>query len=134
MTIRIAHLYYDIMNLYGEIGNIKVLRYHLEEQGIKVIIDNLSINDEIDFNKYDLLYDNGILVLEYSNDKLKDNLYFESLLPKYTPVIYLPTYDFNSLDQNMVKNINEPMCSLYTYLNVCIFKQSISPVSFPSTE
>ena len=73
MTIRIAHLYYDIMNLYGEIGNIKVLRYHLEEQGIKVIIDNLSINDEIDFNKYDLLYDNGILVLEYSNDKLKDN-------------------------------------------------------------
>ena len=24
-------------------------------------------------NKYDLLYDNGILVLEYSNDKLKDN-------------------------------------------------------------
>ena len=56
MTIRIAHLYYDIMNLYGEIGNIKVLRYHLEEQGIKVIIDNLSINDEIDFNKYDLLY------------------------------------------------------------------------------
>ena len=51
MTIRIAHLYYDIMNLYGEIGNIKVLRYHLEEQGIKVIIDNLSINDEIDFNK-----------------------------------------------------------------------------------
>ena len=47
MTIRIAHLYYDIMNLYGEIGNIKVLRYHLEEQGIKVIIDNLSINDEI---------------------------------------------------------------------------------------
>ena len=24
-------------------------------------------------NKYDLLYNNGILVLEYSTDKLKDN-------------------------------------------------------------
>ena len=44
---------------------------------------------------------------ELGYDKLKDNLYFESLLPKYTPVIYLPTYDFNSLDQNMVKNMKE---------------------------
>lgn len=44
---------------------------------------------------------------ELGYDKLKDNLYFESLLPKYTPVIYLPTYDFNNLDQNMVKNMRE---------------------------
>lgn len=38
-------------------------------------------------------------------DKLKDNLYFESLLPKYTPVIYLPNYDFNKLDNSLLENI-----------------------------
>ena len=38
-------------------------------------------------------------------DKLKDNLYFESLLPKYTPVIYLPSYDINMLDEAFVENM-----------------------------
>ena len=38
-------------------------------------------------------------------DKLKDNLYFESLLPKYTPVIYLPSYDINMLDETFVENM-----------------------------
>lgn len=40
---------------------------------------------------------------EIGYDKLKDNLYFESLLPKYTPVINLTTYDFNLLDEK-IKN------------------------------
>ena len=40
-------------------------------------------------------------------DKLKDNLYFESLLPKYTPVIHLPSYDINSLDLNFVDNMRD---------------------------
>lgn len=56
MNIYILHLYYDLMNLYGEIGNIKALEKSLESQKIKVIIDNKTINDEIDFSKYDLIY------------------------------------------------------------------------------
>lgn len=40
-------------------------------------------------------------------DKLKDNLYFESLLPKYTPVIHLPSYDINSLDKTFVYNMRD---------------------------
>lgn len=32
--------------------------------------------------------------------KLKDNLYFESLLPRFNPVIYLTTYDINKIDKN----------------------------------
>ena len=43
MEITIGHLYYDLMNLYGEIGNIKVLTYHLKNQGIKVNIKNFLI-------------------------------------------------------------------------------------------
>ena len=32
--IKIAHLYYDLMNLYGENGNVRYLVKQLEEQGI----------------------------------------------------------------------------------------------------
>lgn len=54
--ITIAYLYYDILNLYGENGNIKALKKHLEEQDVKVKIHFLTIDDDIDFNKYDLVY------------------------------------------------------------------------------
>ncbi len=54
--IYIAHLYYDLMNLYGEIGNIYALEKSLKDQGLKVKIDKLSIEDKIDINKYDFIY------------------------------------------------------------------------------
>ena len=56
MIIRVAHLYYDLMNLYGEIGNLKVIEYQLKKQKINVIIDKLSLNDKIEFERYDLIY------------------------------------------------------------------------------
>ncbi len=56
MEINILHLYYDLLNLYGENGNIKALKNHLEEQNIKVNIEFLTLNDNIDFKKYDLVY------------------------------------------------------------------------------
>ncbi len=55
MKITIGHLYYDLLNLYGDEGNIKALKYHLEEQGIDVEIKKMSIGDKKDFN-VDLLY------------------------------------------------------------------------------
>lgn len=55
-TIRIAHLYYDLMNLYGENGNVRVLIKHLENQNLKVITHFLTIDDSIDFLKYDIYY------------------------------------------------------------------------------
>ena len=36
MEFKIAHLYYDLMNLYGENGNIKALKKQLEEQNTSV--------------------------------------------------------------------------------------------------
>lgn len=55
-TIRIAHLYYDLMNLYGEHGNVLALSHHLEEHKVRVITHYLSVDDEIDFSKYDIFY------------------------------------------------------------------------------
>ncbi|MBO5141734.1 MAG: hypothetical protein J6C46_01825 [Clostridia bacterium] len=56
MTIKILHMYYDLMNLYGEYGNIKILEHHLKDIGINVEVDKKSVNDEIDINSYDFIY------------------------------------------------------------------------------
>lgn len=56
MKITIGHLYYDILNLYGESGNILALKYALEHQGIEVIIKELTITDELDFSDLDFVY------------------------------------------------------------------------------
>ena len=56
MKLVIGHLYYDLMNLYGENGNVKVLEYQLKKQGIDVSIKKLSLDDKIDFSNLDLIY------------------------------------------------------------------------------
>ena len=55
-SIHIAHLYYDLLNLYGENGNIKALKKELENQGLNVYIHFLTIDDELDLEKYDFVY------------------------------------------------------------------------------
>lgn len=55
-TIKIAHLYYDLMNYYGEQGNVLALKTAIEYAGFKVNIKTLSVDDEIDFEKYDIFY------------------------------------------------------------------------------
>ena len=55
MKINILCLYYDLMNLYGDTGNLKVIEHHLSKLNISYNIDYLSIDDRIDFSKYDLI-------------------------------------------------------------------------------
>ena len=54
--MKILHLYHDILNLYGEYGNVVVLRKHLIDQGLDVVVDKKTIGDYIDFNDYDFIY------------------------------------------------------------------------------
>lgn len=56
MNITIAHLYYDLLNLYGESGNVKALKFALESQGIHTTINFVTIGDELDFDSYDFIY------------------------------------------------------------------------------
>ena len=79
--IYIAHLYYDLMNLYGENGNIMALVSAFNDQDMFSEVVNLSINDKIDFNKYDIYYigcgseENQLLVIEdilKYKDKIKN--------------------------------------------------------------
>lgn len=56
MEIKLLHLYSDIMNLYGEYGNMKILDQHLKDQGFEVIVDKKSIGEEKNFEEYDFIY------------------------------------------------------------------------------
>lgn len=55
-SIKILHLYYDLMNLSGEDGNMVAIKDFLDNEGCKYQIDKLSLNDKIDFNKYSFIY------------------------------------------------------------------------------
>lgn len=58
--LKLLYLYPDILDLYGDIGNIKILQYRLEKRGYKVKIDEYSINGEKpDFINYDLIFAGG---------------------------------------------------------------------------
>ena len=138
MNIKIGYLYYDLMNLYGEIGNIKALTYHLNEQGIKTEIKYLSLEDKINVKDLDLIYigsgteDNRKLVFDnlkkYKKDiekAIEDNKFFlvtgnaTTLFSKN----YLDIFDFDVEESpRIVKEVitkfqytNKDIYGLYNY-------------------
>ena len=54
--MKILHLYHDLMNLYGDYANISALSRIFDTNGIKHTVDRLSLEDEPDLSKYDLIY------------------------------------------------------------------------------
>ena len=77
--MKIAYLYYDFLNLYGESGNIKIISKILKENKIKHKILYLSLNEELNFKEYDLVYiasgteENMLIALDYLK-KYKDDI------------------------------------------------------------
>lgn len=59
MEINICHLYPDLLNVYGDLGNILILKYRAIQRGIEVNISNISIGDEFDGNKFDIVFFGG---------------------------------------------------------------------------
>lgn len=54
--MKILHLYHDIMNLYGEYGNVLALSRIFEKSGAVCQIDRLSLNDNAVLSDYDFIY------------------------------------------------------------------------------
>ena len=52
----IAHLYKDLLNLYGNDGNTKILKSKLEQMGYEVVAEEPTIGDEMHFDQYDLVF------------------------------------------------------------------------------
>ena len=81
MKIHIAHLYYDLLNLYGENGNIKALKKALEKNH-DVYIHFLTIGDTLELDKYDFIYI-GMGTEENMHIALKHLIKYKDELKKY---------------------------------------------------
>lgn len=57
--LRIAHLYGDLMNTYGDNGNVLMLKYVAEKLGAQVQVDIVSIDDDFDPETYQLVFFGG---------------------------------------------------------------------------
>lgn len=59
MKLNICHLYPDVLNLYGDTGNIICLKKRLEWRGIETEITLLPIGANADFTQFDLFFIGG---------------------------------------------------------------------------
>lgn len=58
--LKILYLYPDILELYGDFGNIQVLKYRLQQRGITATVVPYSIGDTApNFKDYDLVFAGG---------------------------------------------------------------------------
>ncbi len=59
MKIKIGHLYPDVLNLYGDGGNIRCLQQRLSWRGIESEVSRLPIGENARLSEYDLLFIGG---------------------------------------------------------------------------
>lgn len=137
MKIIIGYLYYDMMNLYGDSGNINVLEYHLKNQGINYEIKKLTNLDNIDFNKLDMIYigssteENRKLCLEHLlkyKDDIKEFINSNKFFLSTGNSLYmfgkngLNIFDFNVIEKNRIVKEVTTKCNfckndIYGFIN-----------------
>ena len=59
MMIKIAHLYPDMLNLYGDRGNIITLKTRLNARNIGVQVDNITMGKSFNSDEYDMIFIGG---------------------------------------------------------------------------
>lgn len=59
MKIVIGYLYGDLMNIYGDTGNIIALKKRAEWRGIEVVIKNISVGDKLEKGTADIFFFGG---------------------------------------------------------------------------
>lgn len=59
MKMKICWMYHDLMDLYGDKGNIQVLKTRCLNRGIECIVDTCTLKEEKDLSDYDLLFIGG---------------------------------------------------------------------------
>ena len=58
--LKLLYLYHDMLDLYGDSGNIQVLKYRCEKRNINLIVDNYKMGDKApEFDKYDIVFAGG---------------------------------------------------------------------------
>lgn len=85
MIINICHLYGNLLNTYGDVGNVMALKYFAKKKGHEVNIEVVSLNDEFDYKKYDFVffgggqdYEQSIVEKDLENKKENIKKYIEN--------------------------------------------------------
>lgn len=100
---------------YFDYDLLKIFTNKIKEYYSKKLIF-IKINPEIaigEINQYTKLtnYNQNIIIRDYLKDlgytKLKDNLYFEALCPRFNAIINLKNYEFNKLSKNCKNKIRK---------------------------
>lgn len=58
-SLRIAHMYPDLLNLYGDGGNVRILQKRCEWRGINADVEQIFHGDAVDLSKYDIVFMGG---------------------------------------------------------------------------
>jgi|SRR5699024_7764115 len=58
-SLKLAHLYGDLLNTYGDIGNILTLKYYAKQMDVQLEVDVISLNTPFKANEYDMFFFGG---------------------------------------------------------------------------
>lgn len=59
LKLSLAHLYPELLNIYGDFGNVLTIQKRSEWRGIEIEITKINVGDKIDPAKYDLYFIGG---------------------------------------------------------------------------
>ncbi len=59
MELKICHLYPDVLNLYGDRGNVTCMKKRLEWRGISVTVTNVTVGEALHAAEFDLFFIGG---------------------------------------------------------------------------
>ncbi|HEY5525258.1 MAG TPA: glutamine amidotransferase, partial [Clostridium sp.] len=59
MELNICHLYPDLLNVYGDVGNILILKNRAESRGIKVNVIDISLKNDFKSEYMDIIFFGG---------------------------------------------------------------------------
>lgn len=80
MELRILWMYNNLMDLYGDKGNIEVLKERCRKREISCIVDTCTIGDTCDVNDYDLFFLGG-------GADHEQNLIYEDLISRKESIL-----------------------------------------------
>lgn len=58
-SLNVCHLYGDLMNTYGDLGNILVLKYMANKMGVELSSEVVSLDQDFNTGKYDIVVFGG---------------------------------------------------------------------------
>lgn len=86
--LNFAHLYGDLMNTYGDFGNILALQYYAKKIGVEITTELVSLKNRFEEKKYDFVlfgggqdYEETVVARDIQNKKNEIARYIESNKP-----------------------------------------------------